>query len=134
MSSQAPFLTDFDLYLEKRNGSTWTVVAKSDSPQSVETVNYNGTAGITETGATSSTLPSSITFHHGYDTFDATFSGSGSATITATGPDAITSRVQSKGGAFKMPNGQTVPIPDSDTVTVSRRLGPCKPGDRQITH
>jgi hypothetical protein len=56
-----------------------------------------------------------------------------SATITATGPDAITSRVQSKGGAFKMPNGQTMPIPDSDTVTVSRRLGPCKPGDRQIT-
>jgi hypothetical protein len=57
-----------------------------------------------------------------------------SATITATGPDAITSRVQSKGGAFKMPNGQIVPIPDSDTVTVSRRLGPCKPGERQITH
>jgi hypothetical protein len=57
-----------------------------------------------------------------------------SATITATGPDAFTSRVQSKGGAFKMPNGQTVPIPDSDTVTVSRRVGPCKPGDRQITH
>ena len=57
-----------------------------------------------------------------------------SATITATGPDAITSRVQSKGGAFKMPNGQTMPIPDSDTVTVSRRLGACKPGDRQITH
>jgi hypothetical protein len=42
--------------------------------------------------------------------------------------------VQSKGGAFKMPNGQTVPIPDGDTVTVSRRLGPCKPGDRQIPH
>ena len=56
------------------------------------------------------------------------------ATITATGPDAFTSRVQSKGGAIKMPNGQTMPIPDSDTVTVSRRLGPCKPGDRQITH
>jgi hypothetical protein len=56
------------------------------------------------------------------------------ATITVTGPDAFTSRVQSKGGAIKMPNGQTMPIPDSDTVTVSRRLGPCKPGDRQITH
>jgi hypothetical protein len=57
-----------------------------------------------------------------------------SATITATGPDAISSRVQSHGGAIKMPNGQMIPIPDSDTVTVSRRLGPCKPGERQITH
>ncbi|ALG08063.1 S1 family peptidase [Kibdelosporangium phytohabitans] len=41
----APAGTDFDLYLEKRNGSTWTVVAKSDSPQNVENINYNGTAG-----------------------------------------------------------------------------------------
>ncbi len=57
-----------------------------------------------------------------------------SATITATGPDAFTTRVQAHGGAIKMPNGQTTPIPDSDTVTVSRRLGPCKPGERQITH
>jgi hypothetical protein len=57
-----------------------------------------------------------------------------SATITVTGPDAFTSRVQSKGGAIKMPNGQTVPIPDSETVTVARRLGPCKPGDRQIKY
>src|ERR1700722_5840315 len=54
------------------------------------------------------------------------------ATITVTGPDAFMSRVQSKGGAIKLPNGQTMPVPDSDTVTVSRRLGPCKPGDRQI--
>jgi Protein of unknown function (DUF3617) len=56
------------------------------------------------------------------------------ATITVTGPDAFTSRVQTHGGAIKMPNGQTTPIPDGDTVTVSRRLGPCKPGERQITH
>jgi hypothetical protein len=56
------------------------------------------------------------------------------ATITVTGPDAFTSRVQSKGGAIKMPNGQTIPIPDSDTVTVAHRLGPCKPGDRQVPH
>jgi hypothetical protein len=56
------------------------------------------------------------------------------ATITATGPDAFTSRVQSKGGAINMPNGQTMPIPDSDTVTVSHRLGPCKQGDRQMPH
>nr|WP_042180811.1 S1 family peptidase [Kibdelosporangium sp. MJ126-NF4]CEL14605.1 serine protease precursor [Kibdelosporangium sp. MJ126-NF4]CTQ96766.1 serine protease precursor [Kibdelosporangium sp. MJ126-NF4] len=40
-----PSGTDYDLYLEKQNGSTWTVVAKSDSPQNTETVNYNGTAG-----------------------------------------------------------------------------------------
>jgi hypothetical protein len=57
-----------------------------------------------------------------------------SGTFTVTGPDAFTGRVQTHGGAIKMPNGQTTPIPDSDTVTVSRRLGPCKPGDRQITH
>jgi hypothetical protein len=56
------------------------------------------------------------------------------ATITVTGPDAFTSRVQSMGGAIKMPNGQTMPIPDSDTVTVARRLGPCKPGDKQVPH
>lgn len=30
-----------------------------------------------------------------------------SATITATGPDAFTTRVQAHGGAIKMPNGQT---------------------------
>lgn len=41
----APAGTDYDLYLEKRNGTSWTVVAKSDSPQNVETINYNGTAG-----------------------------------------------------------------------------------------
>jgi hypothetical protein len=57
-----------------------------------------------------------------------------SGTITVTGPDAFTTNVQTKGGIIKMPNGQTVPIPDSDTVTVARRLGPCKPGERQITH
>lgn len=57
-----------------------------------------------------------------------------SGTFTDTGPDAFTGRVQTHGGAIKMPNGQTTPIPDSDTVTVSRRVGPCKPGERQITH
>lgn len=57
-----------------------------------------------------------------------------SGTITVTGPDAFTSKVHTKGGIMKMPSGQTTPIPDSDLVTVSRRLGPCKPGDRQITH
>jgi streptogrisin C len=41
----APSGTDFDIYLEKQNGSSWTVVAKSDSPANTETINYNGTAG-----------------------------------------------------------------------------------------
>lgn len=41
----SPAGTDFDLYLEKQSGSTWTVVARSDSPQNTETINYNGTAG-----------------------------------------------------------------------------------------
>jgi hypothetical protein len=35
---------------------------------------------------------------------------------------------------MEMLNGQTIPIPDSDTATVARRLGPCKPGERQVTH
>ncbi|GAB2965684.1 S1 family peptidase [Saccharothrix stipae] len=36
---------DFDLYLQKWNGSSWAVVAKGDSPAASETVNYNGTPG-----------------------------------------------------------------------------------------
>src|ERR1700761_2572211 len=57
-----------------------------------------------------------------------------SATITVTGPDAFATKVHTEAGVIKMPNGQTVPIPAGDTVTVARRLGPCKPGERQITH
>jgi streptogrisin C len=40
-----PTGADFDLYLEKWNGSAWAVVAKGDSPAASETVDYNGTAG-----------------------------------------------------------------------------------------
>jgi streptogrisin C len=40
-----PSGADFDLYLQKWNGSSWTVVAKGDSPAANETVTYNGTAG-----------------------------------------------------------------------------------------
>jgi len=36
---------DFDLYLQKWNGSGWTDVAKSESPTSSESIDYNGTAG-----------------------------------------------------------------------------------------
>jgi hypothetical protein len=57
-----------------------------------------------------------------------------SGTITETGPDAFTTKVHTHGGAIPMPTGKTVTIPDSDTVSVARRLGPCKPGERQITH
>lgn len=57
-----------------------------------------------------------------------------SGTITVTGPDAFTTKVQTKGGVIKMPSGQAVPIPDNESVTVARRLGPCKPGERQIKH
>jgi hypothetical protein len=39
-------------------------------------------------------------------------------TITATSPDAFTSKVHSHGGVIKMPNVQPMAIPDSDTVTV----------------
>ncbi|WP_447002954.1 S1 family peptidase [Saccharothrix isguenensis] len=36
---------DFDLYLQKWNGSSWVVVAKGDTPAANEAVTYNGTAG-----------------------------------------------------------------------------------------
>jgi hypothetical protein len=54
-------------------------------------------------------------------------------TITRTGPDAFISKVHSHGGAVKLPSGQTYTIPDMDIVNVSRRLGPCKPGDHQVS-
>ncbi|MFN4289484.1 MAG: PKD domain-containing protein [Permianibacter sp.] len=37
--------TDYDLYFDRWNGSSWVQVAKSDSPSSSETISYNGTAG-----------------------------------------------------------------------------------------
>jgi vibriolysin len=37
--------TDFDLYLQKWNGSSWTQVAKSEGETSTESISYNGTAG-----------------------------------------------------------------------------------------
>jgi streptogrisin C len=40
-----PSGSDFDLYLQKWNGSAWAVVAKGDSPAASETVDYNGTPG-----------------------------------------------------------------------------------------
>ncbi|MFI0483227.1 S1 family peptidase [Actinomadura sp. 9N215] len=36
---------DFDVYLQKLNGSTWQTVAQSISPTPDETINYNGAAG-----------------------------------------------------------------------------------------
>ncbi|TDD90500.1 S1 family peptidase [Actinomadura rubrisoli] len=36
---------DFDLYLQKLNGSTWTNVASSTSPDPDEKISYNGAAG-----------------------------------------------------------------------------------------
>lgn len=40
-----PAGADFDLYLQKWNGSAWTIVAKSEGETSSESINYNGTAG-----------------------------------------------------------------------------------------
>ncbi|HZM76731.1 MAG TPA: S1 family peptidase [Candidatus Limnocylindrales bacterium] len=40
-----PAGTDFDLYLQKWNGSAWANVASSTSPGNTEAVNYSGTAG-----------------------------------------------------------------------------------------
>jgi subtilisin family serine protease len=40
-----PSGTDFDLYLQKWNGSSWATVASSLGSTSTENVSYNGTAG-----------------------------------------------------------------------------------------
>jgi Zn-dependent metalloprotease len=40
-----PAGTDFDLYLQKLSGSTWSIVARSEGATSTESVNYSGTAG-----------------------------------------------------------------------------------------
>jgi serine protease len=37
--------TDFDLYLEKRSGSTWSVVARSTGLSSSEQISYQGSSG-----------------------------------------------------------------------------------------
>jgi hypothetical protein len=49
--------------------------------------------------------------------------------ITVTGPDSVTGTAHSHGGVVKTAKGKEIAIPDTDIVTVSRRLGPCKPGD-----
>ncbi|MFP5336347.1 MAG: S8 family peptidase [Actinomycetes bacterium] len=40
-----PSSADFDLFLYKWNGSTWGIVARSESASSTETISYSGTAG-----------------------------------------------------------------------------------------
>ncbi|WP_394849543.1 hypothetical protein LZC95_19100 [Pendulispora brunnea] len=40
-----PSNSDFDLYLEKWNGSAWSQVSKSDSPSASESVSYPGSSG-----------------------------------------------------------------------------------------
>jgi streptogrisin C len=40
-----PAGTDFDLYLQKWNGSAWQAVAQGTTPAADESVTYNGTAG-----------------------------------------------------------------------------------------
>ncbi|MCX7895981.1 MAG: S8 family serine peptidase [Thermoanaerobaculum sp.] len=42
---QGPAGTDFDLYLQRWNGLTWTTVARSEGSTSTEYISYNGTAG-----------------------------------------------------------------------------------------
>jgi subtilisin family serine protease len=62
-----PSGTDFDLYLQKWNGSSWVDVASSTSASSSESVSYNGTAGT-----------------YRWDVYS--YSGSGSFTLTTTRP------------------------------------------------
>jgi vibriolysin len=40
-----PAGTDFDLYLQKLSGSTWTSVAAGETATSIENITYNGTSG-----------------------------------------------------------------------------------------
>jgi vibriolysin len=40
-----PSGTDFDLYLQKKNGSSWSIVARGETSTSTENVTYNGTSG-----------------------------------------------------------------------------------------
>jgi len=40
-----PSGTDFDLYLQKRSGSTWSTVAQGTTSSSSESIAYNGTSG-----------------------------------------------------------------------------------------
>ncbi|MFC7616359.1 S8 family serine peptidase [Actinokineospora soli] len=40
-----PSGTDFDLYLQKWNGASWSTVAEGSTPEANEKVEYNGTAG-----------------------------------------------------------------------------------------
>jgi len=40
-----PSGTDFDLYLQKWNGSSWAIVARGETATSTENVSYSGTAG-----------------------------------------------------------------------------------------
>jgi len=40
-----PSGTDFDLYLQKWNGSSWVTVASGTTPSNVDNVSYSGTAG-----------------------------------------------------------------------------------------
>ncbi len=40
-----PSNADFDLYLQRWNGSSWADVAASESPSSTETISYNAASG-----------------------------------------------------------------------------------------
>jgi hypothetical protein len=40
-----PASADFDLYLQRRSGSSWRVVAQGISSSSTESFDYNGSAG-----------------------------------------------------------------------------------------
>ena len=40
-----PSNADFELLLQRWNGSAWTVVARSESPTSTESIRYSATAG-----------------------------------------------------------------------------------------
>jgi hypothetical protein len=61
---------------------------------------YSGTASLAETGAaTTSSLPTSLTFHRGESDFQGTFTGTGTGVFTATETDTVNTTPITGGGS-----------------------------------
>lgn len=99
--------------------ATFEVVALDAADQPV--LSYNGTASVAITGATTSSAPTTITFHHGFDFFQATFSSTGTATVAAT--DTTTSSIT--GSAASDVNA--APVATQFLLTMPGKETPGKP-------
>jgi hypothetical protein len=66
-----------------QNGAPVKVLVEALDAQGHVVQNYSGTANVTSSD-TAATLPSTVTFHHGFASFTATFATAGSQTLTLT--------------------------------------------------